>query len=131
MALSRLAKKFREQEPTPTTTPVVSKKAGKAAKKVAKPASVAPVVVAPVPAPPPEPVPPPEPPKPGKRAQEKVKRPKFVYVPQKSERKPVVTPAPLPQRSNKLAAKMMTQNLSLPPEEEAGRGPTLPGFGRI
>ncbi len=128
MALSRLAKRFREQEPTTTTT--VSKKADKSAKKAAaKPVPAVPVVVAPAPAP--EPVAPPEPSKPGKRQQEKVKRPKFVYVPQKSERKPEATPAPLPPRSNRLAAKMMTQNLALPPEDEGGRGPTLPGFGRV
>jgi hypothetical protein len=133
MALSRLAKRFREQEPTTTTTTVTQKKSSeKTGKKApaAKPAPAAPVSAAPAPAP--EPAAPPEPPKPGKRQQEKVKRPKFVYVPAKTERKAPAAPTlPVGPRSNKLAARLMTQNLALPPEDEPGRGPTLPGFGRV
>ncbi|MFO0797445.1 MAG: hypothetical protein U0804_08195 [Gemmataceae bacterium] len=136
MALSRLAKKLRELEPDQNSDANSSKKNKKNKKAPAghgpapTPAPAAQVVVAP--AAPPEPVAPPEPPKPGKRQQEKVKRPKFVYVPEKTERKP------LPEKKTvqappvtKLAARLLTQKLALPPDEEPARGPTLPGFGRL
>jgi hypothetical protein len=131
MALSRLAKKFRELEkkqdqPGQNSAPPASKKAGKATKTVAPvsakpveaqaPVQVEPVVVAPVA--------PPEPPKPGKRSREVVKRPRFVYVPEKAERKtPSAPPAVPTPRSNKLSAKLMTKNLALPPEDDAPASP--------
>lgn len=135
MALSRLAKKLRESEPDQNTDANASKKGKKNKKAAAAPAPAAPAPVAvavPAPVAPPEPAAPPEPPKPGKRQQEKVKRPKFVYVPEKTERKPLpqkttVQPPPI----TRLAARLMTQNLALPPEDEPARGPTLPGFGRL
>jgi hypothetical protein len=131
MALSRLAKKFRELEPqqNPTQAPSKSKKAKKAAavQPAAPVAAPAPQVVAA-----PEPVAPPEPPKPGKRQQEKVKRPRFVYVATKSERKPLAPkPAVQPPPISKLSARIMTQNLALPPEDDATRTPGLPAFGRM
>ncbi|QDU22705.1 hypothetical protein [Urbifossiella limnaea] len=134
MALSRLAKKLRELEPDQSADGSSSKK-NKKNKKAPTGQGPAPTPAAPVavaPAAPPEPVAPPEPPKPGKRQQEKVKRPKFVYVPDKTERKP------LPEKKTvqappvtRLAARLMTQNLALPPDDEPARGPTLPGFGRL
>ncbi len=125
MALSRQAKRFREQEPQQTTTPTRTKKFEK------KPVPAAPPQV--IAAPPPEPAAPPEPPKPGKRSQEKPPKPaKFVYVATKSERKPLAPkPVVQPPPVTKLAARMMTQNLALPPEEEPGRTVGLPGFGRV
>ena len=129
MALSRLAKKFRDQEPTQTTT-------APAARKPAKPQVKTPP--APAAAPPAAPVaaestaaPAPEVPgKPGKRSRDIPKRERFVYVPTKTERKAPASPGPLAPRSNKLSAKLMTKNLALPPEDEnvggllgvAGRG---------
>jgi hypothetical protein len=132
MALSRLAKKFRDQEPTKTTTTVTSRKIEKTTKTVA-PAKAPSVPVAPPAAV--EPVPAPEPVevKPGKRQrqQQLPKRPKFVYVPTKTEKKPAATPAPLPPRSNKMAARMMTQNLALLPDDADARTIGPGGLGRI
>jgi hypothetical protein len=133
MALSRLAKKLRELEPDQNSDAAASKKGKKNRKPTAPSAPVEPVAVAaPIPVAPPEPEAPPEPPKPGKRQQEKVKRPKFVYVPEKNERKPLPPKATVqPPPVTRLAARLMTQNLALPPEEEPARGPSLPGYGRL
>jgi len=130
MALSRLAKKLRESEPDQNGDASASRK-GK--KHKTAPAPTAPVAVAaPTPVAPPEPAAPPEPPKPGKRQQEKVKRTKFVYVAEKNERKPLPPKATVqPPPVTRLAARMMTQNLALPPDEEPARGPSLPGYGRL
>jgi hypothetical protein len=140
MALSRLAKKFRELEPQQNSNlaSTKSKKNKKAKESDAVPsATTAPApapqaVAAPEPLPAPEPVAPPEPPKPGKRQQEKVKRPRFVYVPTKTERKPLAPkPAVQPPPISKLSARIMTQNLALPPEDDATRTPGLTAFGRM
>jgi hypothetical protein len=137
MAWSRLAKKFREEEQQTSPQPAsVDKKVSKAQlKKLAAkigagssaPAPPAPPPPAPVVEPPPAPVVDAGPPKPGKRTREAVKRPRFVYVPPpKTERKePAATPALPTPKGTTLAAKMMTKNLALPPEEDTP--PALPG----
>jgi hypothetical protein len=137
MALSRLAKKFRELEPQQNSNlaSTKSKKNKKAKESDAVPSATpvpAPQAVAAPEPPAPEPVAPPEPPKPGKRQQEKVKRPRFVYVPTKTERKPLAPkPAVQPPPISKLSARIMTQNLALPPEDDATRATGLPAFGRM
>ena len=69
---------------------------------------------------------------PGKRSREVVKRPRFVYVPEKAERKaPPAAPAVPAPRSNKLSAKLMTKNLALPPEDESPVGPLGVLRGRL
>ena len=52
----------------------------------------------------------------------KVKRPRFVR--EKKEKSPVpqTKPAPLPARSTKVFAKLMSKNLALPPKEESNFG---------
>lgn len=135
MAWSRLAKKFREEEqPTTSQAAPVEKKVSKAhlkklAAKMGAGSSTATQPAPPAPAPvaeEPAPVVDAGPPKPGKRSREAVKRPRFVYVPPPKTEKKEVTATALPApKGGTLAAKMMTKNLALPPEEDTP--PALPG----
>jgi DNA polymerase-3 subunit gamma/tau len=124
MNLSRAAKKLREKMPAPAAAPAapVEAKNDKKKEKQAPPAPVAPPpppveVVAP---PEPEPAPPvAEPtPAPKKERPPKVKRPRFVFVREKTEKRPAPTGPALPPRSTKFTAQLLTKNLSLPPEDE-------------
>ncbi|MBA4189827.1 MAG: hypothetical protein C0467_17735 [Planctomycetaceae bacterium] len=108
--LSRAAKKhlLADSQPTKKQAPKVVPPTAKAAPAPAK-------VVAPPPPPPapvvPEPVAPPVVEVPA----EKPKRPRFVR--EKVEKKPQPKPAaPLPPRSKKIVAKLMSKNLAIPPE---------------
>lgn len=136
MAWSRLAKKFRDEEPAPTPSPTNEKVSKAQLKKLAakqaaaKQASQRQAAAAPAPEPVPEPVVeaapavPAGPPKPSKRTREVVKRQRFVYVPPKAEEKaPAPKLAPLGTgRGNSLAGKMMTKNIIPLPEEDPTPG---------
>lgn len=126
MNLSRAAKKFRAEMPQETEASKTSKANKKAARAPAAPQSAV-QAVEPVVEPIPEPAataPVSEPaPRPKKVRPEKVKRSRFVYVPQKAEQQERPAAAPLPPRSTKLTARLLTKNLALPPKDDA---PKLP-----
>lgn len=131
MNLSRAAKKFRDQMPQEPEAP----KRANDKKKTPPPPAPEPVVEAVMPVAPVEPTPEPvvEPPaeaaepapetagQPKKGRRVKAKRPRFVR--EKAEKRERVSLPPLPPPSNKLAAKLLTKNLALPPRDD---GPTSP-----
>lgn len=131
MNLSRAAKKFRAQMPEEPKAVKSVKERKKQQKLQAQAPQTAPppvveatppVVEAPAAGPLPEPVAvaapePPPPPPPKKAWPVKAKRPRFVR--EQTERREQPEARPLPPRSTKLAARMMTQNLALAPKEDA------------
>jgi hypothetical protein len=129
MNLSRAAKKFRQSE-DPKESKRKAAKSKAAAPDQAPEAAKAPEAVKPpepvqVPEPEPEPVAElAEPVQPAEAAvpdEPKKKRPRFVFVRQKTDKvetqdQPKLPP--LPQPSKKVSAKLMSKNLALPPKEE-------------
>lgn len=130
MNLSRAAKKFRDQMPKPleAAKPARAKKEKKP--KVADGPEPAPQAVEPVAVAEPTPAPVVEAPapvaeaapaqsaQPKKAWPEKVKRPRFVFVREKTEKREQ-TPAPaLPPRSTKFSAKLLTKHLAPPPADD-------------